>query len=156
MLTSFKTVSAYEPFYRLIGRLSPDERAAFLAEHLRGHHSGEGRKGAVQIIEEPDRYRLIFDACGSGGAMRRKAATSPMPGLENYPDASAATWGLAGKVPAFCAHCAQNEIEMIRRYGYPAWVVNFDPDPMKPCGWTVYKNPDLIPEQYFDRVGMKK
>jgi hypothetical protein len=35
-------------------------------------------------------------------------------------------------------------------------VTEFDPDPEKPCGWTVYKDPALIPERYFTRLGYKK
>jgi hypothetical protein len=132
--------------------LAPDVLAAVLAEHLRGHFSGPGREGAVTVIEEVDRFRLVFEACGTGGAMRRRK----VPGLTNFRDASVETWQRANEVPSYCAHCALNEITSIERLGYPAWVTEFDPDPHKPCGWTVYKEPRLIPDRYFTRVGRKK
>jgi hypothetical protein len=133
-------------------RLTPEVLAAVLAEHLRGHFSGPGREGSVRIIEEPDRYRLLFEPCGTGGAMRQRQVA----GLTKYREPSAATWHRAGEVPSYCAHCALNEITSIKRLGYPAWVTEFDPDPQKPCGWTVYKKRELIPERYFTRLGMKK
>jgi hypothetical protein len=133
-------------------RLTPELLAAVLAEHLRGHFSGPGREGSVRIVEEPDRYRLLFEPCGTGGAMRQRQVA----GLTKYRESSAATWHRAGEVPSYCAHCALNEITSIKRLGYPAWVTEFDPDPHKPCGWTVYKKPELIPERYFTRLGAKK
>jgi hypothetical protein len=123
-----------------------------LAEHLRGHFSGPGREGAVTIVEEADRYRLVFEPCGTGGAMRRRKVAA----LTNFRVASVATWQRTNEVPTYCAHCALNEVTSIRRLGYPAWVTEFDPDPEKPCGWTVYKDPALIPERYFTRLGYKK
>jgi hypothetical protein len=77
-----------------------------------------------------------------------------VPGLSPLPDASPETWNRAGQVPAYCAHCAKNEITSIRRFGFPAWVTEFDPDPRKPCGWTVYKDPKLIPARYYERLGL--
>ena len=50
--------------------MPPAVLAAVLAEHLRRHFSGPRREGAVRIVEEPDRFRLIFEPCGTGGAMR--------------------------------------------------------------------------------------
>jgi hypothetical protein len=132
--------------------LPPDLLAAVLAEHLRGHFSGPGREGAVDVIEETDRYRLVFEPCGTGGAMRQRKVA----GLTIFRDASAETWQRTNEVPSYCAHCALNEITSIRRLGYPVWVTEFDPYPDKPCGWTVYKDPTLIPERYFTRLGRSK
>ncbi len=156
MLESFQSCTMYESLFRIMVKLSPEGMVAFLAEHLRGHFSGPGHRGKVEIIEEDDRYRLIFDACGSGGAMRRKAIEKPLCGLDTYAEASPSTWGMAGNVSVFCAHCAQNEIFMVKRFGFPAWIVNYDADPMKPCGWTVYKDYANVPEKYYERIGFKK
>jgi hypothetical protein len=136
--------------------MSYEETAAFLADHLRGHFSGAAREGAVTIVEEPDRYRLIFDPCGSGGAMRRGAISGVADAAQPFPNPSAQTWGKQGQVAGYCTHCAINELESMRRLGYPILVTEFEPDPQKPCGWTVYKNPDLIPEKYFTRLGFEK
>jgi hypothetical protein len=150
---SFAAISFQEPMWRVFECLSPQARAAFLAEHLRFHFSGAGREGSVEIIEEPDRYRLVFDPCGSGGAMRRDGEGAWARCMAVFKEPSPMTWGRAGQVPAYCTHCAANERTSIERNGYPLWVTEFNPDPRKPCGWTVYKDPALIPARYFDRLG---
>lgn len=155
MMESFQSCSMYEGFFTLLVKLTPEGATALMAEHLRGHHSGPGRRGKVEIEENPESYRIIFDGCGSGGAMRRKVADKKISGFESYPEASPSTWSMKG-VSSFCAHCAQNEILMVRRFGVPFWVVNYDPDPMKPCSWTFYKNLEEVPEKYYERIGFKK
>jgi hypothetical protein len=136
--------------------MSHEETAAFLADHLRGHFSGAAREGAVTIVDEPDRYRLIFDPCGSGGAMRRGAISGLADAAQPFLEPSAQTWGTEGQVPGYCTHCAINELESMRRLGYPILVTEFESDPQKPCGWTVYKDPNLIPERYFTRLGFER
>jgi hypothetical protein len=135
-----------------VGQARPEELVLMLAEHLRAHFSGEGRNGGVEIVEEADRYRLIFAPCGTGGVLRHPA----VPGLTLLPEATPETWNRAGQVPAYCAHCAKNEITSIRRLGFPAWVTEFDPDPRKPCGWTIYKDPKRIPDQFYERLGLQR
>ena len=134
-----------------VAQAKPEELALMLAEHLRAHFSGSGRDGAVEIIEEADRYRLVFAPCGTGGVLRDPA----VPGLTPLPEATPETWHRKAQVPAYCAHCAKNEITSIRRLGFPAWVTEFDPDPRKPCGWTIYKDPKRIPPKYYERLGVK-
>ncbi|GMV82018.1 MAG: hypothetical protein AMXMBFR7_32020 [Planctomycetota bacterium] len=148
--------SFFEATWGLFHALEPEARAAFLAEHLRSHFSGSAREGAVRVVEESDRYRLIFEPCGSGGAIRRELAGTREGQDALLPDAVPATWGRAGEVPAYCSHCALNELESMKRYGYPLWVTEFDPDAAKACGWTVFKKPAEIPERYFERLGFRK
>ena len=133
-------------------RLSPVQLAAFLLAHIRDHFSGAERKGAAELREHEDRYELIFDPCGSGGAMRRRLGSAQT----LLPAASPATFGRAGEVPPYCTHCAANARTAIARFGWPVYVTRFNPDPAKPCGWTIYKTPDAIPEQYFEEVGCAK
>lgn len=151
--TTFHGCSFFEPMQQLASALDADQLSLLLAEHLRHHFSGTGREGSVEIIEEADRYRLVFEPCGSGGAARRNPASHHLAVLA---DPSPATWGRSGEVPAYCTHCAQNELASIERNGYPRWVTEFDPDPAKPCGWTVYKDPSAIPAKYFERLGATK
>ena len=152
---SFSQCSFFEMLWMFLHVMTPHELAGFYADHLRGHFSGGGREGSVEIIEEEDRYRLIPDACGSGGAMRRRLAQAGSP-AEVFANASSSTWGLKNQVPPYCSHCAMNEKESIRRFGFPVQVTEFDPDPNKPCGWTMYKDPNKIPEHVFTRLGHKK
>lgn len=148
---SFGAMSMQDAMWALFASLPPALRAAFLAEHLRFHFSGSDREGSVQIVEEPDRYRLIFDPCGSGGAMRRESLANDM---DVFSTASPLTWGRTGEVPAYCAHCAFNELTSVNRVGYPLWVTEFNPDAGKPCGWSVFKDPDKIPANYFSRLSL--
>ena len=145
---SFGAMSVQDAMWNLFASLSPALRSAFLAEHLRFHFSGIKREGSVTIIEEEDRYRLVFDPCGSGGAMRREGLGE----LTIFANASPLTWGRKGEVPAYCAHCAFNELTSVKRVGYPLWVTEFDPDANRPCGWTVFKDPGRIPQSYFSRL----
>jgi hypothetical protein len=146
---AFTTSTFYEPLWSLAGMLAPDELAAVLADHLRYHMSGEGREGSVRIVEEGDRYRLLLEPCGSGGAMRRRGAGAVVD------EPSAFTWGRRGEVPVYCTHCALNEVESVRRFGYPVFAADFDPDPQKPCGWSVFKDGARIPRSYFERLGVE-
>ena len=141
------------PWWDVVERLSPAELVAFLAEEFRAHFSGRARTGSVEVIEEATCYRIVFDPCGSGGVVRRAAARGGSPSPRLFPAATLATWGRAGEVPPYCAHCALNEAMSIARFGYPKWVTDFDPDPERPCGWTVFKDPRGIPAIYFTRLG---
>ena len=153
---SFHACSFFEPMLGAVTSLGAEDLALMAAEHLRHHFSGPGREGGVEVIEESDRFRLVVEPCGTGGALRRRQQTEDLEGLSILAEASPATWGRAGQVPAYCAHCAHNEIISARRLGYPAWVTEFDPDPSKPCGWTVYKDPASIPDEYFTRIGIER
>ncbi len=148
---SFSRLSAYEGLFALPRLLAPEALAAFLAEHLRSHFSGSDRGGAVHIEEDEDSYRLIFDPCGSGGALRRRLDGRWQGAL--VPEAVPMTWMREGEVPIYCAHCAFNELVSVERFGYPVLVTEFDPDPAKPCGWTLYKRPEAVPASCYRRLG---
>jgi hypothetical protein len=134
------------------------------ATSLRGHLSGPGRTGEVEIEELPDRYVLRFDPCGSGGRTLRPDVDEGGPPRMEPPYNFAVTtaehdwaWNTRG-VCLYCAHCCQlQERVPIRRLGYPLRVV--DP-PVWPaggrCTWTVYKDPALVPDQAYRRVGLQR
>ena len=149
---SFIDAPFFPVLWGLADVLSPSQLAAFLLEHLRDHFSGEDRGGSAKIIEHFDRYQLIFDPCGSGGALRRRCKNNDYI-LQN---ASPGTFNIPNAVPLYCTHCAFNAITSIERFGFPIYVTEFNTDPDKPCGWTVYKDPQGIPEKYFENVGCKK
>lgn len=130
------STSFYEPSWQQSAGLTQPQLAVVLAEHLRLHFSGPDGSG-VEIIEEPDRIRLVLSPCGSGGAMRRAAQGKP--GFSLLAESGPNTWGRAGQVPAYCSHCALNERESIRRFGYARWLTDFQPDPQAPCGWSLPK-----------------
>lgn len=152
---SFSGSSFHVGLWTVPTLLDSEGLTAFLAEHLRYHFSGENRDGSTQIIEEKDRYRIVFPPCGSGGALRRRLGDY-FEGENLMPDSSPMTWQREGEVPAYCTHCAFNEITSINKFGYPILVTEFSTDANEPCGWTVYKDPNDIPEEVFERVGEKK
>ena len=132
---SFESCSFHKPTWAMFSALKPELLAVVLAEHLRAHFSGPGRDGAVKIVEEVDRFRILMEPCGSGGAMRRAQSGGAMGKFEGP---SSATWGLSG-VPAYCAHCALNEKYSRTHYGRALWETEFNPDSSKPCCWSISK-----------------
>ncbi|MGE0490737.1 MAG: hypothetical protein AB7S38_16140 [Vulcanimicrobiota bacterium] len=134
--------------------LDTGEMAAVLAEHLRAHFSGPDRAGQATVREEADFFVIELAPCGSGQAMRAGEAGQRLE-FGSFSEASPMTWSRSG-VPAYCAHCAVNELESVRRLGYPRWVTEFDPDPSRPCAWKLYKDPARIPQHYFDRLGVER
>lgn len=74
------------------------------------------------------------------------------PGFKLLAEASPLTWGEANTVPAYCAHCAVNELESIRRLGHLVWATEFNRDPDQPCGWKIFKSPEHAAPRYFERL----
>ncbi|MFC2022209.1 hypothetical protein ACFLTR_03245 [Chloroflexota bacterium] len=105
---------------------------------------------SLRVIEEPDRYVVTYDPCGSGGRLRRTRSVGTT--KQAYPW----SWGEAG-VSYYCSHCCISyEIIPIELWGYPIKIHLLGAKPEDPCIHLFYKNPELIPEEYFTRVGMKK
>ena len=146
--TSFESCSFHKPTWAMFSALKPELLAVVLAEHLRAHFSGPGRDGAVKIVEEVDRFRILMEPCGSGGAMRRAQSGDNMGKFETP---SSATWGLSS-VPAYCAHCALNEEYSRTHFGRALWETEFNVDRSKPCCWSIRKGRNLfISEQLSSR-----
>lgn len=139
----------------------------YALEGLRGHLSGPGRFGTIEVFEEEDRWGMRFDPCGSGGRTYRDDPDTGLPPRMEAPYGFGVTteehdwaWNKKG-VCLYCVHCcALNERMPMRRFGYPTRVV--DP-PTWPearsggkCTWYVYKDPRRVPEEIYRRVGMTK
>ncbi len=164
MAPMYETYDVYDtathPWPRSLHRL-----IVIAALSLRGHLSGPGRTGAVEIAEEADRWVLSFDPCGSGGRTYREddAHTPrmlPPYGFAVTTEAHDWAWGKKG-ICVYCVHCCQlNQRMPIRRFGYPTRVI--DP-PTWPaaraggvCRWSIYKDPSLVPEEAYTSVGHAK
>jgi len=162
LLSNARTV-LNKVFYGRIPRMTVRETVEFFAEAMRAHRTGPGERGDFVIREEEDRYVMEFDPCGSGGRMRRVGEvdgtpprTGPPLNLGKTQQAHDWTWGRAN-VPYYCVHCSLwHEVMAIEAIGYPVKITEYSDDPNAPCVWLFYKSPDLIPERYFTRVGMKK
>lgn len=113
------------------------------AEFQRGHFS------EITIVEERDRY-VMSGPCGSGGRLRRSKSVATT--KKAYP------WSWSREnVPYYCLHCCvaweviPNEIR-----GYPLRIHLVPERPENSCVHLFYKKPELIPEEYFTRVGVAK
>ena len=137
------------------------------AESLRGHLSGPGRMGDIEISEEPERWVMRFDPCGSGGrSYRDDKAEGYAPRMAPPYDFAVTeeehdwAWNKKG-VCVYCVHCCQlNQRMPIGRFGYPTRVVEPPTWPEAKAGgkcvWSVYKDPSLVPEEAYRQVGAKK
>jgi hypothetical protein len=149
--------------YKFVEGMTLEDMVYRSAELNRSHRAGPGESGQIKITEEEDRYIMSFDPCGSGGRMRRTGAIDGIPPRTEPPFNLGKTtkpydwsWGKTG-VPYYCAHCCVwNEQIAIETIGYPVRVTEYNEDPEGPCAFIYYKDPDLIPEHYFTRVGKKK
>ena len=61
-------------------------------------------------------------------------------------------------MPYYCIHCCLwREVMDIEKFGYPTRITDCPvEDFTQPCRMYFYKDPDLIPEKYFERVGARK
>jgi hypothetical protein len=113
-------------------------------ENQRGHHA------ELEIVEETDRYVVYLDPCGTGGRLRRNKAVART--QEGHPW----SWGKKD-VPYYCSHCSLMwEIIPIEERGYPISVFLPPKADTDKCVHLYYKSPELIPEEYFTRVGKVK
>jgi hypothetical protein len=142
--------------------LSFDERVALTVEGMRGHLSGPGRQGNIDVTDEGDRVVVAFDPCGSGGRARRGDPAHGVPPATERPELGFSdeahdwTWGRRG-VCLYCSHCSLvNETLPIERLGFPMRVTEYPESPDDKCRWILYKDPKQIPADAYERVGKTK
>lgn len=128
----------------LASRPSVEELVQRTTEVQRSHHA------AFSVTEEPDRYVVRYDPCGSGGRLRRTRKVGVT--SKAYPW----SFGKAG-VPYYCCHCCVCwEHIATELVGYPMRINILGEKPEDPCLHIFYKKADLVPEEYFTRVGKVK
>lgn len=113
-------------------------------ESQRSHHA------VINVEEDDEKYIVRLNPCGSGGRLRRAKEVAKTQKAYDW------SWNKKG-VPYSCLHCAmQWEILPIEIRGYPVRITNIGDRPEDPCVHLFYKRPELIPEEYFRRVGKIK
>lgn len=149
--------------YRGQGEITALDNLRVFAEGLRAHRCGPGETGNIRIWEEQDRFVIELDPCGAGGRQRRVGQLDGIPPRTGEPFNLGTTqkpypWSFGKKnVPYYCVHCCfWHEVMMIERFGFPSKIVDYQDDPQAPCRWYFYKKPELVPEEFYTRLGMKK
>ena len=102
------------------------------------------------VVEELDKYIVRCDPCGSEGRLMRIKDVGRT--RQAYPW----SWSKSG-VPYYCIHCCVAwEMIAIELRGYPLRINLIPERPEDPCIHLYYKKAELIPEEYFTRIGMTK
>jgi len=121
-----------------------EDNLRLFTEYQRSHFSD------FTVVEEPDRYVVTYDPCGSGGRLMRTKDVART--KKAYPW----SWNKSN-VPYYCLHCCVAwETIPIELRGYPIRINLIPEKPEDPCVHLYYKKPELIPEEYFARVGATK
>jgi hypothetical protein len=119
-------------------------------EGMHGHLGGPAGRGEVEVEEHEDRVELRFSPCGSGGRIRARQAFGVTEARHDF------AWNEVG-VCHYCVHCCVlQQLEPIRRFGYPARVIEPPLRAGDSCTWSVYRDPSLVPEEAYQRVGQRK
>ena len=123
---------------------------AVAIEGMHGHLGGPRGRGEVELNEHEDRITLTFSPCGSGGRIRAAERFGVTAQRHDW------AWNEVG-VCHYCVHCCVlQQLEPIDRSGYPARVIDPPLAPGESCVWTVYRDPALVPESAYRRVGRAK
>jgi hypothetical protein len=145
-----KAVGSFSgPLIKRYAKADFRQQVEMLAMGLRAHLKN-------LIIEEDDEKVCIKgDPCGSGTCLFRSGGYSPprsLSKLKPHP----MTWGLSD-FPIYCAHSPVQEILSIEKLGYPV-IVTFPANEVveESCRMCIFKDPKLIPEEVYRRVGMKR
>ena len=125
------------------------DRVEAFAAMFRAHS-----RNGLKIEEDDEKVTLTLDPCGSGERMveagyfeasRLQTVQGPLP----------LTFG-RDQFPCYCSHCAVfHHLKPIEWSGRPFPPIEVGPGP-GPCKWHLYKDPDAIPDRYYEHVGKKK
>jgi hypothetical protein len=113
----------------------------------------------LQVQEDHEKFVLTV-TCPSGGRLIQEGAYDGPDGYRKFTKPGPHTWG-EKDMPIYCGHCSwTHEIIPLTKFGPGSqfWV-HATPFPKKPgenCLHYVYKNPENIPEEYYERLGIKK
>lgn len=140
-------------------QLTALEKLQLSCEGMRTHFGGQQRRGEFRVVEEHDRYRMIFGPCGTGGILRRGDPESGVPpwdthGRNTIPKPY--SWNRTG-VPWYCMHCSLYlEHWPAEDHGYPLRPVLWidDPDRAETTEWFVYKDGHEPRLDDFARAGL--
>ena len=119
-------------------------------EGMHGHLGGPRRRGEVTVTETDERVSMTFEPCGSGGIIRAQERFGVTEERHDF------AWNEVG-VCHYCVHCCVlQQLTPIDTLGYPARVIDPPLQAGDPCTWTVYRDPSLVPDEAYERVGRRR
>jgi len=136
----------------LAGRSGGNRRAQvkMFAAGLRGHLQ------PMRVTEDEDKVTIEMQPCGSGGRLILEGKYDGDDAFYSVGNPRKMTYGRRD-FPVYCAHeAAMEEIDMDRN-GAPLVVVNPAENlGTEHCQFVIYKNPDDVPDHYYERLGKSK
>jgi hypothetical protein len=125
-------------------------KAKMFAAGLRGHLQ------PMTVEEDDEKVVIRMQPCGSGGRLVLEGRYDGPDGFLKIAEPQKMTYGRRD-FPVYCAHEAAMEQADIEKNGAPFVVVEPSDDiGRKPCAFIIYKNPDDIPDKYYDRLGLTR
>jgi hypothetical protein len=108
------------------------------------------------VTEDDEKVTFMPDPCPSGARLIRAGHYEAPRNNTVVVDQGPLTYGRKD-IPIYCCHEPAMELGSILATGVPLFIVDPPPDVgVSPCRVYVYKNPVDIPEQYYERLGLKK
>ncbi len=137
----------------------PHLSVLLLAQSWRAHSCfGAGEHpGRFSISEDSEKFTFHLHPCGSGLRLWRKGFYAP--GSPGKRTEAARPWSYRReRFPYYCLHCPfLNEILPYESaYGALLWPVDPPANAKDDCAWHIYKNPNRIPDHYYQRLGLKR
>jgi hypothetical protein len=116
--------------------------------------------GRFTLEEDDEKFTMTQRPCGSGGQMINRKIYDGIFGERRYRERGYHTFGKEG-LPLYCGHCVWGHMVLpMKSTGEPLWVHDhenpFPKKPGDPCIHYFYKEPETIPDEYYEMVGMKK
>jgi hypothetical protein len=144
----------WRPRYAAWAEMTPLERLQLSAEGMRGHLSGARRRGDLIITEEPDRYVMALDPCGSCGVLRRGDPDSGRPPADPAGNVTPHpwTWNRTG-VSWYSVHSPIVMEYRTMAAGGPPFRPHEGCDQAGPCRWSIYKDPSRARALHYRAMG---
>ncbi len=122
----------------------------YLASVMRGHLQ------PMRVEEDDEKVCMVMEPCGSGQRLMECGAYGPPRNLTMIQEPHVITWGMTN-FPIYCTHAPVLEMLSMELIGYPMTVIYpADEVATESCRYCVYKKPNDIPDEVYERVGKQK
>lgn len=153
--SAMRQIYSMAPLLRLYVR----NTITLLAESGWRSHScfGQGDHPAeFSITEDEEKFTFHLHPCASGTRLWLRGLYEPGRGGKLSEKAHHWTFNQKG-FPYYCIHSAfLNEILSYEAIGYLLWPTDEPHKPGEVCRWHIYKDPNDIPEKYYEKHKLKK